>query len=784
MDKLISIIIPVYNVENYLKDCIESILKQSYTNFEMWLIDDGSTDNSSYICEEYAKQDERIKVIHKTNGGLSSARNIGLDNAQGEYVAFIDSDDSINNEFLKELYNLCENENCDIAQCDFLYTAENSIKLKEQNTALIKFMTGEEAVMKCCDPLIGVKFNVAWNKLYKRKLFCGVRYPDGKIHEDEFTTYKLFNRANRVAVIDKYLYWYLQRNDSIMGRKFDERRLVRLEAYKERLNFLKEKKLDDIYYKFLVLYYRSIWEYHNDVKKYIPNNEELLLKIEIEAKKVSKEILTIPDKSFFENLKVVYQHLSDMEKETYRKQYGNALYINSKEEFIFPYSLIPFGARIALYGGGNVGRAYFQQIVTMKYADITIWVDNKWKSISKNGFTIEPLDALFREEKTYDYVVLAIRNADMAMSVKRDLISWGMNPNKIIWHNPVMLSEADAMYIHREHKKMKDLTDCLGKDRIILMNTPNHGNLGDHALAIAAEQFLKTNFSSYEILEFTGKQWDFCKEEILKIIKPNDVIFFVGGGYMGDVWLRESTRIKDIISNCPCNTKVFLPQTFYYENTITNEEKQFFIKAEKTLYIHRENISKDSFTKNVVDQDSCNQMYPDMVLGLESQISKDRKGVSLCFRIDKECLISNDVKKHIQQKLEDMGVDYDMVDTVVPWNIEPEFRKEEVNKFLNKIAGRKLFITDRLHGMLFALITHTPCIAFDNKTHKIKGVYESIKHIPYVKCVSEEDFDVNLIEQYIDCATTTFNFDDVFKDMAKQIKKWIKNNLSETEDII
>ena len=213
---LISIIVPCYNVEKYLPKCINSIIRQTYNNLEIWLVDDGSPDRCGQICDEYAAIDNRIKVIHKTNGGLSDARNVAIDKATGEWITFVDSDDYITADYIETLYQLVEKYNCEVAVACHSIFKENEELLCNK----------EQLIEEKMHPLYAVeqmfyqeKFdNSAWAKLYHRRLFeSGIRYPKGLIYEDMATTYLLMLESNGVAYTNKVIYYYLLRESSIEG---------------------------------------------------------------------------------------------------------------------------------------------------------------------------------------------------------------------------------------------------------------------------------------------------------------------------------------------------------------------------------------------------------------------------------------------------------------------------------------------------------------------------------------------------------------------------------------
>lgn len=241
----ISIIVPVYNVEKYLDRCISSILEQSFTDFQLILVNDGSKDNSGTICDEYAKKDSRIKVIHQDNLGLSAARNIGIEASQGKYITFIDSDDFIHTNMLYILYNNLLENKADISVCNYNLVYEDKLTATNLGNNHIEVYNNIESVKKILEKSETVMI-IAWGKLYKRDLFDDIRYPVGKYHEDEFVTYKLLYKSTKVVVTDAKLYYYLQRSNSITGSTYSLKRLEKLEALEEAVMFFKSKSNEEL----------------------------------------------------------------------------------------------------------------------------------------------------------------------------------------------------------------------------------------------------------------------------------------------------------------------------------------------------------------------------------------------------------------------------------------------------------------------------------------------------------------------------------------------------------
>ena len=237
----ISVIVPVYKVERYLHRCVQSILAQTLADLEVILVDDGSPDGCGAICDEYAGKDGRVKVIHKENGGLSSARNAGLALAAGEYIGFVDSDDHIEPTMYEALLTALEGSGADMAICNYAYVDAQG-QVDERMQALSDLTDGvlsrEEALKKLYTATPAYSFYVtAWNKLYKKSLFDGLRFPEGRLHEDEFTAHGLVGRCQRIATVGQTLYRYVQRGGSIMNTRVTARSLDGVYALLDRYEF-------------------------------------------------------------------------------------------------------------------------------------------------------------------------------------------------------------------------------------------------------------------------------------------------------------------------------------------------------------------------------------------------------------------------------------------------------------------------------------------------------------------------------------------------------------------
>lgn len=307
-----SIIVPIYNVERYLEECLKSLINQSYKNIEIILVNDGSTDNSETICQEYKLKDKRVKYIKKKNGGLSSARNEGLKCATGEYYLFVDSDDYVSTKLCEILNEIITKEKADLVQYEFQ-----------------KFLDGEKAIDKNNDKyLISNKFNSdnsyqnyllsenikreAWNKAYKKEIFKDIKFPEGRIAEDLATTYKIIKKANKIICINNELYFYRIRNNSIMGKGsmklYYDAMLAHYEIYLDSIGRGKkfEKKAYSNYFNNLLkIYSKNEFEKEN---VYLKELKKRYYEIKYNQLNIKSKIIYLMSKiNLIKTLKFVYK---------------------------------------------------------------------------------------------------------------------------------------------------------------------------------------------------------------------------------------------------------------------------------------------------------------------------------------------------------------------------------------------------------------------------------------------------------------------------------------------
>jgi exopolysaccharide biosynthesis predicted pyruvyltransferase EpsI/glycosyltransferase involved in cell wall biosynthesis len=625
MEDKISVIVPVYKVEQYLRKCIDSIIAQTYKNLEIILVEDGSPDNCAQICEQYAASDPRIKVIHKRNGGLSEARNYGIEQATGDYIGFVDSDDWIEKDMYELLHAKAIQYQADIAICGYYFVNKAMHSSYTVNSDTV--FTREEALYELAKDKIIT--NYAWNKLYKRELFARVRYPVGYIYEDMATTYKLFALAERIVAVKDCKYYYLSRPYSITS----------IDSFKSRY--------DNFYARYLQYY-------------------------------------DLPEGANRE-----------------RKIYYDLLI----KAAVFAYCFRPKGN----YYTGN-----------------------------KKKILLTTLKSLYQEEEFREIDI--IYQIVVALIIKVRYLGSALFNLGHRYKNYARLLYYIREFYQHIHNRMIYKTAChrTSKPVIYLIGTPEHHNLGDHAIAYAEYQYLSSKFPDYTIQELSDQYLIFRLRMIKRFIQKTDIIVYHGGGNIGNQYLSYEKQRRWVIRNFPENQIIIFPQTVYFTKDHKGR-KQFRIS--KRIYQRHKNLTiaaREQYSYEILKNDfKLNTILtPDIVLYLDSKESKqNRQGALMCLRDDVESQLTKENADTIQQCLEKYYTQVIKTDTYVEVNIPIQDRAFSLESKWFQFRQAELVVTDRIHGMIFAALTGTPCIALSNYNYKIKGSYKWLEHLSYIKYI-------------------------------------------------
>ncbi len=626
-----SIIVPVYQVEKYLDKCLKSILRQSYQDFEVILVDDGSRDASGGICDRYAREDSRLRVIHKENGGLSDARNAGLRVAAGEYIYFVDGDDYIEENLLERVLDVfqktrtdmvafgykCINENEEVQRN--VMPQEKSYALKSQQEKYDYFVRVLLQYGQCWE---------AWNRVYRgdiiRENALWFVDNDRIFAEDILFLLMYLMYAERITGIGDLLYCYLTRENSIMGNKGKRCNAKEItELAKCFWQYLEERRFKE-----------KCWKNYPVIFGILLFNE---------GQKKSEEAVEAGLKQIREDAFV---------------------YHNAK----------------ALYGKATKVRKYFGPDYTGRLL----------------GFC----EKLYGDKWTY--------RPSLTVRAYQKVVVRGLIPYLAYWR-------------HRRN--------------IFLIGSEDAGNLGDHQIAVSIREFLKYYFPQYKIIEIEASDYRQKMLQIKKYVRNWDWICTPGGGNLGDAYPYSETIRRDVISAFPKNKIIIFPQTVYFSNT---EEGKLQAQRTREIYCGHKKLlltvrDRQSLQQAAMIFNGRVELVPDIVLFSDRrEMGGHRKGALLCLRSDFESCLNEEMRKVIEKAVISCGLAYKYIDHQYAFDIMLQDRDAYLREIMRQYQSAELVITDRLHGMIFAAITGTPCVVLDNYNHKISGVHEWIGDLQYI----------------------------------------------------
>lgn len=392
---------------------------------------------------------------------------------------------------------------------------------------------------------------------------------------------------------------------------------------------------------------------------------------------------------------------------------------------------LPAASRIIIYGAGKIGQDFVERLsINPRYKVVAI-ADRDVDTVKLvyQDFTVIAPNDIKRYE--FDYIIIAVANRRIVDDTLIFLSSLGVERENIfLWNQEY--EECDCRKYEFEVQKF--ITRNFNKNRKAwLFMLPEHGNMGDYALGYAEESFLKKFFPHTELIRVTTTEWKAAKELIIALVSPDDVIFMNGGGYIGDLW-GNTENYRSIVEAFPENSIFFFPNTLTYKHDdfwsyepFQNDTRWF--SSRKNIYIMFRDRRSYTLFKKV--NSNCYH-FPDMVLFMkkERQVPLDDFRVLLCLRNDREKIIDNSSK--ILRGLDEAGIAYDVFDICLPKYVSQERGIAALDNIIKKMQGYTCVLTDRLHGMLLSVVGNVPCVAMDNKTHKVSGVYEWIRDKGFV----------------------------------------------------
>jgi exopolysaccharide biosynthesis predicted pyruvyltransferase EpsI/glycosyltransferase involved in cell wall biosynthesis len=667
-----SVVLPIYNVDLFLNRCIESIVKQTYRNLEIILVDDGSTDYSPIICDKWKAYDERIIVLHKENNGLGEARNSGLDMATGDYICFFDSDDYVKGNLFEDLAKVLQNNRVDlIIFGHYFLSAGGTIKKSFiPSMSKYKFNNNKEIMNEllpeliCTDLKTGRASNLymsAWSFAFKREKLIRTQFRFESerrlISEDIYSLISLIPCIDSARVINKAYYYHCENKKSLTNTYRPDRFDKTIFCQKMLIKLCESRV------------------YSDEVRQRIsrPFLDNILACIKMEA-------VAIKDKG----LRKVKERIKIICKDPLVRQ---ALYEIPKASFSKARRILHLCIKHRLYTLTIILIRLMRAYKSLYYAD-----------------TGSLLEKVLRRYRVLQYILSIF----------------------------VTFSGNSQYLINRDREPS-----------IFLIDTPEYKNLGDHAIAYGELKYLKKYFPEYRIYEITDSKFYFYFYQLKRKIRPTDIIILHGGGNIGNQYPVHEHIRRIVIRAFPENKIIVFPQTVYFtDDYIGNKElkksKKIYKKHKDLTIIAREHISYDIMKEHFNNNNIL--LTPDIAMYLrQADYKSERIGALICLRDDIEKAVSDEEKQEIKRIL---GKYFDRLterDTWADYQVKISERYIALDLIWQQFSRVELVITDRLHGMIFAAITETPCICYRNYNHKIEASYKWLEPLPYIQYLSSLD---------------------------------------------
>ena len=671
----VSVIVPMYKVERYIKSCVDSILAQTFQDFEIILVDDASPDNCAELCQKFYGDNEKVRLVrHEKNLGLGPARNTGMKHAVGKYIYFVDSDDLILPAALEKLFNVAERTNAQVVRTAGWY------KLKQ-----------EEA-----KPVHAKDLKLTWAR-YNNEGFL----PNNLIYRFEQLWKKI--ELNPSAWCGFYRRDFLETNQ---------------------IQFI-SIICEDVPFHLIVLGLAERFYILHDAV-YIYRIRENSIMTAKDVGKLSRAIHAMVVGSIF--TAKFLNRLPDTEKS---KIWRDSLLMAFFDSFFIKQITLPFYKDLNLTTEMNE---------TVNKALVQFFGDGApFVRYFFNGYH------LYRRQSE---ILLQQRNQIAAQAAALQQQNQRLNTTL-------------STFV-REQDALSEIINVLKADgkRILLMGTPSHGNLGDQAIVLGELHVLKNYFPEYKVIEISYDYLTGERGEILfalgfeKFVRRDDVIFWPGGGNLGNLWIDEENLRRRMIEKFPHNKIVIFPQSICFTADDAGRQElarsQKIYNAHKNLHLMTRDEVSFAFAKKFFPAVK-NYLLPDAVTvlqGIVDDVEIERKGVLFVLRRDKEKVRDDTAIKQIQNYLTAKNIPFEVTDTVIGEKVTAQIREQKVRDMLLKIRGSKLVVTDRFHGTIFSFVTRTPVLAFKSFDTKISAGIKWFKNFPSIFYAESQD--LTRIENFID----------------------------------
>lgn len=784
-DKKVCIIIPVYNAEKYLGYCLNSVLSQTYTNWNAILVDDGSTDASLEICRNYEAIDSRFRVFSKPNGGVSSARNFGLRYAQGDYLEFVDSDDCLAQDLLEKQVSLAIENNSQLVVVNMMIVDFN--KPKGKHVTLNSSWLNQSPCVLGAEEFREKRMRLIWftallegpcAKLYDLSLWKqrNISFPeDLSLGEDFVANMTYYSACNNAVFLNECGYYYNQYTDSgSLCEKYRpdlfEIKMYLMEKLEEHFggrNKLSEPELDAFYCYAascgLVCVEKAVLTSGLGKAELLENVQKMfahpLFAESIRCATYIPERFAACIAPAKENdLEAVIQYIAS---DTFRKTQKQAetenaagavsnsgllnRIIRKLMRTVRPIlgqgkwgeRLARWEQEIAQFGLKFTIKSHVQARRTRKeklaaFIDARIWciynrLEERCDVLDRR---IVALDTQLAEHEATLHTEFGTLAKTLCDKVDAQTASVDDKINASA--TQIQKNVNDYTWITEQrmtrYAYLRDINELRQRKKAIMLATAEHANIGDAAITLAEQQVLSEQFPEYFQVEISTYEINQKAAYLHAILNPEDILFINGGGNLGDQYPEEEELHRKIVSEFPNNKIIIFPQTIYFSDTengtleLQKSSKVYNSHKDLTMFVRGE-ASLELAKAHFAQVKTV--LMPDMVHVLRSNYVFERSGALLCLRDDKEGKLDCEGKDLIVNTAKALTGSIDRSSNIHTEDVTREIRGLVVRKELMRFAKHQVVITDRLHGMIFSAVTGTPCVVLSSYNHKIREYYEA-----------------------------------------------------------
>lgn len=679
----VSIIVPVYNAEKYLDMSLESICRQTYSNIEILLMVGMCKDNSLQKCIDWQKRDDRIIVVSRKEYRLGNARNCAVRIAEGKYLAYVDADDCIDERYIEKLVRPLEADASITITCCGFDKFDGDLSL-EGWVPEIDVLAGAtfEAYLNA------INWGMVWLKMYRKDWILENQlemFDD--YHEDDSLHICLASTVQKVYFVQEVLYHYNIGNaNSIMYS--GEHRETFIPALRYAIEYLQSHDL----------YEKNKGKLQSHVTTFIEN-------VLWGSEQEQRERLLEDAKGLWKDYFPDVAEEMELRKRTQKPALNRG---------------------VVLFGAG-VDSTWPIEVIGTDNIEYIVDNDPMRQGQKIKDLDIVPFSRLLGEKDTPLVLISSSRYYfDIAKQLRNNNIS-------------------NYMFA-LEYLTYQLFQNCIHEKRIILFNIPEHTNVGDHAIAECEKTFFSKQFPDYDIIEISEHHYQKLKSFLPKYVRADDLLVITGGGFLGSLWMEFGEKaIRNVIKNYPHNRIVIMPQTIWFEDSKEGEwqkktSKKIYESADNLLLLLRENHSY-KLAKNIFSDKICCAVVPDIALslsGYDTPVRESQVG-GLCLKNDKESVLTPQDQERISRVLATHVETICTISMRTDFSFSREERREIIEEKMREMKSCRVVVTDDLHCMIFCAVSGTPCVALDNVTRKLSGVYEWIKELPYIAFVATVD---------------------------------------------